>query len=377
MPERWELLFTLPNLSPPIPTPFESSGYVICSGNDPRLKHLAPNAGNATSREMLNRFRTPRGERYKPGCFLIQSDIPIAMRNGEAIKAFRNVCAISTTTAAYARGLDAHHAAQWLAHWSDQFLLGYFVAGRSGWVQTLDGAVKGADKAIPLQQPAAQFGKPSNWSTEVDEPLLNRLFRCWRRCYLQQQDRGNLLRLFRSLEIAFHASLFPADGLTSINDVGTRLALWVSAFEVLCHPGGSASVNKRHVQEMLRDAPFTSKELVAKRYTVSFRRNRIRVTLPEALYDDLYWARNQFLHGMPVRPAMLHYRQSTAYASLANIAHVLFNAALVSYLRRLSVPGGPFDVTKLTVKNLARYMKTHRGFERVQKGIASAGKPQS
>ena len=215
MAEQWDLLFTLPNLSPPIPTPFESNGYVICSGNDPRLKNLAANAGNATSLQMLKRFRTPRGERYKPGCFLIRSDIPIATRNGEGIRAFRNLCAISTTTSAYATGLDSPQAAQWLTHWSDQFLFGYFIAGQSGWVQTLNGAAVGADNEIPRQQPAAQFGKPSNWSIAIDEPLLDRLFRCWRRCYLQRRDRAKLLRLFRSLEVAFHASLFPADGLTS------------------------------------------------------------------------------------------------------------------------------------------------------------------
>ena len=200
------------------------------------------------------------------------------------------------------------HAAQWVTHWSDQFLFGYFVAGKNGWVQTLDGASKGADDKIPHQQSAAQFGKPSNWSIVVDAPLLERLFTCWRRCYLHERDRGKLRRLFRSLEVAFHACLFPADGLTSMNDIGTRLALWVSAFEVLCHPGGS--VNKRHVQKVLSDAPYSLKTLTVKRYMVSYQGNKLRATLPEALYDDLYWARNQFLHGMPVRPTMLRYRQS-------------------------------------------------------------------
>jgi hypothetical protein len=321
---------------------------------------------------MLNQFKTARGETYRPGCFLSRSNIPIAQRNAESIRAFRNVCALSTTTAAYAVGLDSANAAQWRTHWSDQFLFGYFIAGKSGWVQTLDGASRGADNKIPRQQPAAQFGKPSNWSLIVDEPLLERLFVCWRRCYLQKRDRGKLLRLFRALEVAFHASLFPADGLTSINDIGTRLALWVSAFEVLCHPGGS--VNKRHVQKMLSEASYSSKELTAKRYVVSYQGTKIPATLPEAMYDDLYWARNQFLHGMPVRAAMLRYRQSNAYLPLANIAPVLFNAALVSFLNRVGIPGEPMDFGKLTLKNVAKYMKSHQGIERVQKGLAAAAK---
>ena len=102
MAEQWDLLFTLPNLDPPIPTPFASDGYVICSGKDPRLKQLATNAGNATSLKMLKKFSTAQGRRFRPGCFLIRADIPIASRQAETIRAFRNACAIATTTAFYA-----------------------------------------------------------------------------------------------------------------------------------------------------------------------------------------------------------------------------------------------------------------------------------
>jgi len=373
MADQWDLLFTLPNLHVPIPTPFERSGYVICSGEDPRLENLATNAGNATSLKMLGDFRTARGESYRPACFLIRSNVPIAARRDDAIRAFRNVCALASTTAAFSTGLESPQAAQWVTHWADQFVFGYFIAGQSGWVQTLNGASLGADNKIPQQQPAAQFGKPSNWSLIIDEPLLDRLLLCWHRHYLRKTDRTKLRRLFRSLEVVFHASLFPADGLTSINDIGTRLALWVSSFEVLCHPGGS--VNKRHVQKVLSDAPFTSKPLIARRYTISFGGKRFRATLSEALYDDLYWARNQFLHGMPVRPTTLRYKQSSKGVPIANVAPVLFNLALLSYLNQIGVPGGPMDFKKLTLKNVGKYMRSHKGLDRVQKALVAAAKP--
>jgi hypothetical protein len=208
----------------------------------------------------------------------------------------------------------------------------------------------------------------------VDEPLLDRLFRCWRRCYLKKKDRRKLGRLFRSLEVAFHASLYPADGMASINDIGTRIALWVSAFEVLGHLG-TGSVNKRIVQKLISDTPFTAKELTAKRHTISYQGTKVRVTLPEALYDDLYWARNQFLHGMPVRPPMLRYRQSKDYAPLLNIAPALFNAALVAYLNRSGVAGGPTEFKKkFTLTNFKKYLDVRSGIDRVQRGIAATGK---
>jgi len=187
-----------------------------------------------------------------------------------------------------------------------------------------------------------------------------------------QQDRKRLLRLFRSLEIAFHASLYPADGLTSINDIGTRIALWVSAFEVLCHPGGG--VNKRHVQMVLANTPFSEKGLSSTRFSVKHGGTKFRATLPEALYDDLYWARNQFLHGMPVRRAMLRYRQSKGYAELTDVAPVLFNAALVSQLNSLRVPGAPMDFNNVTIRTIAKYMKSQEGIRRVSQGLLAAGR---
>jgi hypothetical protein len=375
MAEQWDLLFTLPNLEPPIPTPFASDGYVICSGKDPRLKQLATNAGNATSLKMLKKFSTAQGRRFWPGCFLIRSDIPIASRQVETIRAFRNACAIATTTMFYASRLANPHAVQWHVAWTDQFRFGHFMAGRNGWVQTFGGPVMGMDDAIPRQQAAAAFGNPTDFSLVFDQPLLDRLFRAWRQCYLRKKDRKNLLRLFGALEVAFHAAQFPADGLTSINDIGTRIAMWVSAFEVLCHPGGG--VNKRHVQKVISDAPFSDKTLTSTRFTVSYGGNKFRATLPEALYDDLYWARNQFLHGMPVRPAVLHYRQSNDYKGLIDVAPVLFNAALVSRLNSLGVTGAPMDFSKLTMKTMVRYMKSHEGIRRVSEGLKAAGQPSA
>jgi hypothetical protein len=102
--------------------------------------------------------------------------------------------------------------------------------------------------------------------------------------------------------------------------------------------------------------------------------NKFRATLPETLYDDLYWARNQFLHGMPVRPGMLHYRQSKQYPRLTDVAPVLFNAALVSRLNSLRVAGAPTEFKKLTTRAIARYMKSHDGIRRVSRGLMAAGK---
>ena len=165
MAEQWDLLFTLPNLDPPIPTPFASDGYVICSGKDPRLKQLATNAGNATSLKMLKKFSTAQGRRFRPGCFLIRADIPIASRQAETIRAFRHACAIATTTAFYASRLANPQAVQWHVAWTDQFRCGHFRAGRNGWVQTFGGPVMGMDDEHPAPAGHGRVRQPDGFVT--------------------------------------------------------------------------------------------------------------------------------------------------------------------------------------------------------------------
>ncbi len=65
-------------------------------------------------------------------------------------------------------------------------------------------------------------------------------------------------------------------------------------------------------------------------------KDKIRATLPEALHDDLHWGRNQFLHGMPIRPTMPRYRQSNRY-----------NPAMS---RIWSMSSGSFDSLKVSLR---------------------------
>jgi hypothetical protein len=126
---------------------------------------------------------------------------------------------------------------------------------------------------------------------------------------------------------------------------------------------------------VISSAPFTEAVLSSRRYTISFQKQKLRATLPEKLYDDLYWARTQFQHGMPVGPAMLHYRKSLDYALLTDVAPVLFNAALVSRLNELRVPGAPVGLTTFTPSAIARYMRQREGIELVSQGLAAARNP--
>jgi hypothetical protein len=146
----------------------------------------------------------------------------------------------------------------------------------------------------------------------------------------------SFVKLFRSLEIAFQAGQFPSDGLTGIHDMGMRIGLWVSAFEVLCHPG--YRVNKKVVHDFLANARL-SPNLLQPRAMVSYAGDDYEVGVLGLIYEDLYAARNAFMHGNPVDGNRLHFRQDTDRPHLFGLAALVYNIAL----RTFTEPWFPSD----------------------------------
>ena len=57
-----------------------------------------------------------------------------------------------------------------------------------------------------------------------------------------------------------------------------------------------------------------------------------RVAVSGDIYDDLYNARNQSLHGNPVTGRNLRYRRTSEHLDLVSPAPLVFNVAVLSYL---------------------------------------------
>jgi hypothetical protein len=335
----WHLFFILPNLCPKPPSAFATDFLAICSGKDPLLQLVANTAGDATSLAMLGKYRSWFGKPYVPGCVLVRSDAPDAVRQAETLRAFRNVCAAATITSCAARALTG---GQWLPLYSDFFVFASHVADKSGWIQNMDGPVGGMNDDVEnfVGQCGGQIDMPDAFSVGADPVLLKRLFAAWDLYCLKKQRRQELLPIFRSLEVAFHAARFPSDGLSSINDAGTRVGLWVSALEILAHPGAGGKADKEKVQTLLGQAKIHSKALKRRRYTVSHWKKTYTVALAGRIYDDLYAARNAFMHGNAVEGRDLQFRKSWKRPSLMRLAPLLYSLALRATLDRL-MPKAP------------------------------------
>jgi hypothetical protein len=324
-PAEWDLFLLLPNLNPKRPSPFASKHLCICSGADPLVKRIVESAPNKTGLAMLHQYTTWFGKPYLPGCLLVHREAPERCRFDETLRGFRNICALSSVTHAIACRLLG---GQWKPLYTDLFVFAAHIATKSGWIGKVDSAVSGMNDDVEKFRGLCngQIDLPDAFSVDTDELLFKRLVKAWEAHYVNETD-PTLLPLFRSLEIAFHAAQFPSDGLTSIHDAGVRVGLWVSAFEVLCHPQ-TGSVNKRVVHDFLNSIKLSEESMNAQIHEVKHKGTPYKVALLGLIYEDLYNARNSFMHGNPVTGQQLLYRQEAKRPHLLRLAPVVFNLAL-------------------------------------------------
>jgi len=326
----WHVVLIFPNLSAVKSEAFSAEGIQICSVGDIE-DSIERNPANDTILQLVRRFQTVFGERYEPSILAVSaSDARLLER--EVLSDFRNACSISAVSGGRAARLG--DGGQWHIRYSDFFLFNHHVAGKDGSILSLEGISRGMDDEVDTYMGTsdASIRNPANFSAELDKPLLNLLFKHWRHRHFSKRVLRGDRQLFRALRIAFQASRYPSDGFGTHYDIGTRLGLWVSAFETLFHPG-KGDVDKTHVQMGLRKARWTDKEFTILKYSAWQRGKRSRVTLPEKLYDQLYAARNDFMHGNRLRIRSKVWRFKRKSFLLEFVAPCLFAAALRARLR--------------------------------------------
>ena len=298
---------------------------------------------------MLASFRDQYGKPYLPACLIVRSGAPSAVTTADALRAFRDSCGLSTILPAYEGGRSG-------IGFSNHFEIYPLSPGKSGRIVTNDAIVQG------LHEPAGFSGQcspliqhPDHFTCTPSGRLLERLFKAWEFCYVRRRKRRALQRVFRSVGIAFHGCRFPADSLMLVYDVGLRLAVWVSAFEVLLHPGDKARVDLAEVLKNLGAVSWEIGCLSHKRYTV--RNHPHRVSLPEAICVDLYGARNTFLHGNPIPRRSLVCRRFRPARYLSTIAPLLYRVLLERQLNFLV----PTREVRPSGRASSRWLRTKAG----------------
>jgi hypothetical protein len=100
---------------------------------------------------------------------------------------------------------------------------------------------------------------------DIDKTLLKVLLERWERRYFRPNPGQSDIALFRSLNMASVACQTPGVVDTTMYDVGRIVALWVSAFEILAHPGPGNRVHLTTVYDLFESIKFQDKNIGKKR----------------------------------------------------------------------------------------------------------------
>ena len=152
----------------------------------------------------------------------------------------------------------------------------------------------------------------------------------WKRRFEAEVPEWSDIALFRSLDMANAAAKIPAGRDMTEYSSGRVVANWISAFEILNHPGDEGSVGLYDVYRQLEGVHWTNRDCMAPIHPSHQGRqtpqNRI---LACWLYGELYKARNAFAHGNPVDANRLRL-ESGRY--LHYFAAPLYRLALTAFL---------------------------------------------
>lgn len=254
--------------------------------------------------DFISRFTDAFEKPLQPLIYIVRNDAIPKLTNNSALMAFRDLVAACAVTRA--RTLNFVYPNRFGASYSNYFWL-------HPWMQndTNDHLTAHTPALLAFHVVEKFHGQSSPELSEmeldeIDEPLFKEMMRRWARHYLGKRQRWQDRALFRSLNMAFHASQIPAGVGPTMYDLGRIIALWVSAFEILAHPRVKKS-GLFEVYLLFAKVSYLDSKLSHRKYVAdnAGRKPVPRRSLPCWLYGKMYRARNKFLHGGPINDKAL------------------------------------------------------------------------
>ena len=242
----WILMFAVPHID--AQEPIEVPGIALVSLRDDRLKALAKKHRRFAM--YLRRFKSEFGQQIWPSIIIRETSSPEEYRSVEAIAGFRDAIAVSVIPYSWALALCFENTfgiryANWFSFYP------WMIDAKYDGIVMQSMAQRGFHEVKALKaQTSAGFAYQPLAARMIDKPLLKAVLARWdARFKSRAPDRENVA-LFRSLNMALSAAMLPGNVEVTIYDIGRAIALWVSAFEILAHPGTS-NVGYRQVYNLL------------------------------------------------------------------------------------------------------------------------------
>lgn len=323
---EWVPIAVLPNIE--LQKAIGCNFAALAPSHDNRIANLK--RAHPSFCKFLRSFSDNFGERFEPSVLIINGSLSENFRHVEAISSFRNAIALSVTTYARARQIlsdgwkhtvfgDAFAIYPWMLDKDYDDLISITPAHQG---TQMVSCFKGQSSPSLPRSPVDD--------SDIDQPLLEALLERWCQHFESNEPEWKNIALMRSLNMAYHASLMPAGMEATFYDIGRLIALWVSAFEILVHPGTEGdNSNKFKVFKLLEGAHWLEETHNDPIYKTGKMQNDKRIFFCWLL-EKLYNLRNDFLHGNDVKSTKLlinHKRLISDYAS------PLYRIALTSFLQ--------------------------------------------
>lgn len=361
----WIAITVLPNID--LESAIDGGCVVIAPQDDARVVALCRDYPHLKA--FLGRFADAFGNKLRPAVLLVRKDAAPKALDMEALAGFRDAVALSVIPQSRAVALTRPNIQRmnfantfWLYPWT--FNRAYHD------LVTATPALLGVHEIRQCSGQATPELAPARlMSSDIDKPLLDALLTRWTQRYMRKRTQWTDVALFRSLNMAMHASLLPGGSEATFYDLGRMIALWISAFEILVHPG-KGQANLARVYQLLDTINWEKKEAGYRRYVVHQRSAKTRSTLACWLYGELYKARNDFLHGNPVNVKRLTIRPKR---NLFQYAAPLYRLALTAFLPlRWDEPWAPMDDPDRLGKQIAEHMIFTGYQETIEEAILTA-----
>ncbi len=323
----WVPGYLLPNIS--VSDVIENEYYVLTSINDGRVlevRQLHPEFDR-----LVTRFTDEFGVQVAPALLMVRAGSGPEVLNIEAVSGFRDAIALSFVC--HNRALRTIYPRSRTLQFSSSFDF-------YPWMTSVDySGIVGSSPALTGWHKTATFhghttpGLPHAELrlADCDEALLDALIGTWKRRFITHKDEWRSIALFRSLNMAYAASQLPSGPDMTHFALGRSIGLWISAIEILAHPGVDGQVGFRNVYELLEQVDWeTEKCCSVSHIGYAGGRKRAPTILPCWTYGELLQARNDFLHGEPIGLDRLQIASSGR--TLYNFAAPVYRLCLTAFL---------------------------------------------
>lgn len=358
--DEWKPLVVMPNAD--VRRSLECEFAAIVPPDDARIAQLC--ADHPTFQQFLYKFSGQFGEQIWPSIILLKHDAPQSFRTAEAVTAFRDILSMAVVPLARARRLRYKQANPLI--FSTPFQL-------YPWM--IDAKFEDVILTNPAQLHAHLLNEFSGQSfpeqsqvsileRDIDLPLCGELVSRWVVRYSGAQIEWKEKALFRCLNMANEAASIHALTAATFYDVGRSLALWVSAFEILAHPGGNGQSNFWTVCALLESVNWIDGQLSQLAYEIPGnppQQKQLAIWICKQLYN----LRNDFLHGNDVDGPNLQLKGNV----IVDYAPCIFRMALTGFLD-LKFKGKMPSVNDSEA--IAKFLADKMDFNRFQKSIEAA-----